>query len=156
MLMVTGLRDRTGAEHDRVGVARVPAMFPGYPIHSITNGVHAVTWAAPAFQTLYDRRLPDWRRDPLSLRYTVGVPDVEIWAAHTEAKRALVELINRETNAGFDRDVLTIGFARRATLYKRGTLIFHDLDRLKAIARQVGPFQLVFAGKAHPQDEEGK
>ncbi len=75
---------------------------------------------------------------------------------HIRRPSALVELINRETNAGFDRDVLTIGFARRATLYKRGTLIFHDLDRLKAIARQVGPFQLVFAGKAHPQDEEGK
>ncbi len=132
------------------------SLFPGYPIHSITNGVHAVTWAAPAFQALYDRRLPDWRRDPLSLRYAVGIPGAEIWAAHTEAKRALVKFVNRETNAGFDRDVLTIGFARRAALYKRGTLIFHDLDRLKAIARQVGPFQLVFAGKAHPRDQDGK
>ncbi|MEW6246926.1 MAG: alpha-glucan family phosphorylase [Nitrospirota bacterium] len=132
------------------------SMFPGYPIHSITNGVHAVTWAAPAFHALYDRRLPDWRRDPLSLRYALGIPGAEIWAAHAEAKRALVEFINRETNAGFDRDVLTLGFARRATLYKRGTLVFHDMERLKQIARQVGPFQLVFAGKAHPRDQDGK
>src|SRR6266571_549220 len=131
-------------------------IFPGYPIHSITNGVHAVTWTALSFQALYDRHLPDWRRDQLSLRYAVGIPAAEIWTAHVEAKRALVEYVNRETNAGFDRDVLTIGFARRAAAYKRGTLIFHDLERLKRIAEQAGPFQIVFAGKAHPQDQEGK
>jgi glycogen phosphorylase len=132
------------------------SLFPGYPIHSITNGVHAVTWAAPSFQTLYDLHLPDWRRDQLSLRYAVGIPGTEIWAAHMEAKRALVEYVNRETNAGFDRDLLTIGFARRAAAYKRGTLVFHDIERLKNIAEQVGPFQIVFAGKAHPRDQDGK
>jgi hypothetical protein len=104
------------------------------------NGVHAVVWAAPSFQALYDRHLPDWRRDHLSFRYAVGIPGAEIWAVRIEAKRALVELVNHETNAGFDRDVLTVGFTRRAALYKRGTLVFHDLDRLKTIVRQVAPF----------------
>ncbi len=132
------------------------SLHPGYPIHSITNGVHAVTWTAPSFQALYDRHLPDWRRDQLSLRYAISIPDEDIWAAHMEAKRALVEYVNRETNAGFDRDVLTLGFARRAASYKRGTLVFHDLERLKRIAEQVGPFQIVFGGKAHPQDHDGK
>ena len=132
------------------------SLFPGYPIHSITNGVHAVTWAAPSFQLLYDRHLPDWRRDHLSLRYAIGIPGQEIWDAHITAKRALVDYLNRETNAGFDRDVLTIGYARRAAAYKRGTLIFYDIERLAKIAEHIGAIQIVFGGKAHPRDQDGK
>lgn len=132
------------------------SLHPGYPIHSITNGVHAVTWTAPAFQALYDRHLPDWRRDHLSLRYAISIPGADVWAAHREAKLALVEYINHETNAGFDRDVLTLGFARRAASYKRATLLFHDPERLTRIAERVGPLQVVFGGKAHPRDEHGK
>ncbi len=132
------------------------SLFPGYPIHSITNGVHVATWAAPSFQALYDRRLPDWRRDALTLRYAIEITGPEIWAAHMEAKDALVEYVNRETNAGFDVNVLTLGFARRATAYKRATLMFHDIEGLKMIAERVGPMQLVFAGKAHPHDHDGK
>jgi starch phosphorylase len=131
-------------------------LFPGYPIHSITNGVHAVTWAAPSFQTLYDRYLPDWRRDHLSLRYAIKISAQEIWGAHSTAKQTLVDYVNRETNAGLDRDVLTIGFARRAAAYKRGTLIFHDIERLAAIAQRGGPLQIIFSGKAHPRDQDGK
>jgi starch phosphorylase len=132
------------------------SIFPGYPIHSITNGVHAVTWTVPSFQRLFDTHLPDWRNDQLSLRYAVGIPTSDIWAAHVEAKRTFVEHVNRESNAGFDREVLTIGFARRFAAYKRAGLIFQDLDRLKQIARTAGPIQIVFAGKAHPHDREGK
>ncbi|HET7057396.1 MAG TPA: alpha-glucan family phosphorylase [Nitrospiraceae bacterium] len=132
------------------------SLFPGYPIHSITNGVHPVTWAAPSFQALYDRHLPDWRKDQLSLRYAISIPSAEIWDAHMAAKRMLVDAVNHEANAGFDWKVMTIGFARRATAYKRGTLLFHDLERLKSIADKVGTFQVVFAGKAHPNDQAGK
>jgi starch phosphorylase len=131
-------------------------MFPEYPIRSITNGIHAPTWAAPSFCALFDRYIRGWRRDALSLRYAVGIPARAIWWAHTRAKRALVYAVNRETNAGFDADVLTIGFARRATAYKRVTLVFSDVERLASIAKEVGPLQLVFAGKAHPNDPEGK
>jgi starch phosphorylase len=132
------------------------SLFPGYPIHSITNGVHAVTWAAPSFQALYDQYLPDWRHDQLSLRYAISIPGRKIWDAHMEAKQTLVDYVNRETNAGFDRDVLTIGFARRAAAYKRGTLIFHDIERLAEISEQRGAIQIVFGGKAHPRDQDGK
>jgi glycogen phosphorylase len=132
------------------------SLFPGYPIHSITNGVHAVTWAAPSFQALYDWHLPGWRHDQLSLRYAISIPGQRIWDAHMEAKRTLVDYVNRETNVGFDRDALTIGFARRAAAYKRGTLIFHDIERLATIVQQVGPLQIVFGGKAHPHDQDGK
>jgi starch phosphorylase len=131
-------------------------MFPGYPIYSITNGVHAVTWTSAPFQALYDQYLPGWRYDALMLRYAMSIPGAAIWAAHQEAKQALVAAVNRTTNAGFDRDVLTLGFARRATAYKRALLLFHDLPRLRALAAQQGPLQVVFAGKAHPRDAEGK
>ena len=131
-------------------------LFPNYKVHAITNGVHVRSWASPPFQALFDKWLPDWRRDSLSLRYAVRIPCHEIWEAHLEAKRALVEYVNRETNAGFDLDVFTLGFARRATAYKRATLVFHDLERLRKLSSERGRIQLVFAGKAHPRDEPGK
>jgi starch phosphorylase len=132
------------------------SMFPGYPIASITNGVHSVTWTAPEFQRLYDRYTPDWRQDNFALRYSLGIPLEAIRQAHAEAKQRLIHEVNHRLNAGFDQDLFTIGFARRATAYKRPTLLFHDPERLRRIARQHGPLQLVFAGKAHPRDETGK
>jgi starch phosphorylase len=131
-------------------------MFPGYPIRSITNGIHPPTWATGAFSEFFDRHIPDWKSDPLSLRYAVGIPLSEIGEAHRTSKQTLIDRINRESKAGFDADVLTIGFARRATAYKRPKLIFRDVERLAAIAKARGALQLVFAGKAHPHDEEGQ
>ncbi|MGI9589829.1 MAG: alpha-glucan family phosphorylase [Myxococcota bacterium] len=131
-------------------------MFPGYPIDSITNGIHPGFWASRPFQQLYDRFIPDWRRDAFSLRYAVGIPLHEIAAAHRAAKRELIDRVQRETELEFDPEVITLAFARRATAYKRPALIFRDLQRLARVANGVGPLQLVFAGKAHPQDEEGK
>jgi len=131
-------------------------MFPEYPIRSITNGIHPVTWAAPSFSALFDHHIEDWRRDALSLRYALGIPLDEIWEAHTLAKHALIDRIRLETDVAFEPDLLTIGFARRATAYKRATLVFSDIERLARIAREIGPLQMVFAGKAHPRDAEGK
>lgn len=131
-------------------------MFPQYPIDAITNGVHAVTWTAPPFRNLYDRRIPEWRYDNLYLRYAVGIPLHEIREAHAEAKRELLSQVAKRTNRHLDAAVLTLGFARRATPYKRADLLFSDLDRLKNIARRVGPLQVIYAGKAHPRDEGGK
>ena len=131
-------------------------LYPDYKVHAITNGVHVRTWASSPFQALFDRWLPDWRRDSLSLRYAIRIPCHEIWSAHVEAKRALVERVNRETGAGFDASVFTLGFARRAAAYKRMGLVVSDLERLRKIAAEAGRLQLVFAGKAHPRDEAGK
>jgi starch phosphorylase len=131
-------------------------MFPDYPIHSITNGIHPVTWASPPFRDLFDRFTPSWRRDAFALRYAVGIPLHDIAAAHHLAKRALLSRVAEETGGSLDPEALTLGFARRATAYKRATLIFHDLDRLRSVVREAGPLQLVFAGKAHPHDHEGK
>lgn len=135
-------------------VARL--MFAEYAIHSITNGVHATTWTSGPFCRLYDSHIPGWRQDPSTLRYALSIPEEEVWGAHAEAKEELIEHVNRETNAGMGIDLLTIGFARRATAYKRGDLIFSDPARLRSIVNEVGPLQMVFAGKAHPRDQAGK
>lgn len=131
-------------------------MFPGYTIDSITNGVHSATWTCESFKALYDRYIPGWMKDPFSLRHAISIPKQEVWEAHVEAKARLIEEVNRRTQLSFNNDVLTLGFARRATPYKRADLIFFDPDQLADIARTVGPIQLIFGGKAHPQDGGGK
>jgi len=131
-------------------------MFGEYPVDAITNGVHAGTWVSEPFQTLFDQYMSGWRADNFSLRYAIGIPGVEVWKAHSEAKKKLLRYVNRETNAGLDVDVFTIGFARRTTSYKRADLLFHDLERLKGITSNAGPFQVIYAGKAHPKDQGGK
>jgi starch phosphorylase len=131
-------------------------MFSGYQIDAITNGVHAVTWTSEPFQRLYDRTIPGWKQDNFSLRYALSISREEIWQAHMEAKREFIGYVNRHTNVGMDVDLLTIGFARRATAYKRWDLPFSDLDRLRIIAQRGGPFQIIYSGKAHPRDEGGK
>ena len=132
------------------------SMFPNYPIGSITNGVHSATWTAPSLATLYDHYIPGWRKDSFSLRYAIGIPLEEIRQAHREARQRLVAVVNERTTAGFDGDRFTLGFARRATAYKRPDLLFHDPERLRRLAGQHGGLQVVFAGKAHPRDEGGK
>jgi starch phosphorylase len=131
-------------------------MFPSFPIDSITNGVHAGTWTSPSFAALFDRRIPEWRSDNLYLRYAVGIPLEEVRAAHAEAKDQLIRVIADRTGVHLDPKVFTIGFGRRATPYKRADLLFADTDRLARIAENVGPIQLIFAGKAHPHDMGGK
>lgn len=130
-------------------------LFPKYPVESITNGVHPPTWAAPAMAAVFDRYISTWRADSLSLRYAVGIPPEEIRRAHETAKAELLEAVASRSNIRLAGDVLTIGFARRAARYKAADLIFHDLEALTA-ATESGPLQLVFAGKAHPRDTDGK
>jgi len=131
-------------------------MFPNVPIEAITNGVHAATWTSPSFKDLFDRMIPSWREDNYSLRGALGLPPEEVWAAHLLAKHDLLETVRKKTGLKLDPDAFTIGFARRATGYKRADLILSDLDRLRQIAKNAGPFQIVYAGKAHPRDGGGK
>ena len=132
------------------------AMYPSYRIHAITNGVHAGTWTSQPFQDLFDREIPEWRRDNDYLRYAISLPVEQLQEAHGRAKRALLAEVRRRTGLQLDQNVMTIGFARRAATYKRAALLFSDVVRLKAIARDAGPLQIVFAGKAHPRDEAGQ
>ena len=131
-------------------------MFPGYPIDSITNGVHPYTWASESFRKLYNKHIPGWTKDPFTLRHIISIPETEMWNAHMEAKKKLIDYINKESNAGMDYETFTIGFARRASTYKRAGLLFFDVARLIDISRKTGKIQIVFAGKAHPKDIPGK
>jgi glycogen phosphorylase len=132
------------------------AMFAQYKVDSITNGVHVGTWAAPPIRELFDRHITGWREDNASLRYALGIPSQDVWSAHQTAKEHLVDFVNQTTGARLLSSVFTIGFARRATPYKRADLLFFDLERLLAINRQIGPLQVIFGGKAHPRDTGGK
>ena len=132
------------------------AMFPAFTIGSITNGVHAPTWTSAPFQELFDRRLPGWRRDNFALRQAVVIPADEIAAAHAAAKRDLFARVEAATGLHLDPAQFTIGCARRSTAYKRNDLILRDHARLSALAQNHGGLQLLFAGKAHPRDVEGK
>ena len=132
------------------------SMFPGYSIDSITNGVHTPTWVSEPFQRLFDKHLPGWRSDPYILRATFSIDKREIWAAHMEAKKNLIDFVNNRYNIGMNYDDFTIGFARRQTAYKRPDLLISDPERLKNIAEKTGPIQIIYAGKAHPKDMSGK
>jgi starch phosphorylase len=129
-------------------------MFPGYEIHAITNGVHSFTWTCDSFKALYDKYLPGWANEPEIFVRVGRIPDDELWSAHMAAKRQLIDYVNRETQADMNYDTFTIGFARRATAYKRADLLFSDPERLARIGE--GRIQIVYAGKAHPKDESGK
>ncbi len=132
------------------------AMFNSYRIDAITNGVHAATWTAPPVRRLLDRYIPAWRADNASIRYALSVPPQEIWDAHVRCKARLISYVAKERKVKLSPKVFTIGFARRATAYKRADLVLRDVNRLKRIASHAGPLQIVFAGKAHPKDTPGK
>ncbi len=130
-------------------------MFPGYEIHAITNGIHSYTWTCESFKNLYDKHFPGWANEPDLLVRADGILNEDIWDAHKEGKKALIDYVNQATNVGMDYNTLTLGFSRRATGYKRADLLFSDLDKLKRANRK-GRIQLIFAGKAHPKDDSGK
>lgn len=131
-------------------------MFPDYVIDAITNGVHAPTWICAPFQDMFDKNIAHWRRDNLYLRNTIEIPTGEILAAHTQAKETLLAEVASRTGLVLNPKVLTLGFARRAATYKRADLLFADPERLLQIAQAAGGLQVLYAGKAHPQDEPGK
>jgi glycogen phosphorylase len=130
-------------------------MFPGYTIHAITNGVHTFTWTCEDMARLFDKYIPGWANEPELFVRSGNIPDLELWEAHREAKRKLLDHVKKTTGAEMDLNILTLGFARRTTAYKRPHLLFHDIDRLLKIAEK-GKLQVIYAGKAHPHDDNGK
>ncbi len=148
------------------------------PITSVTNGVHLPTWVSGELAALYDQYLePDWldnKSDPKNWENVREIPDSELWEAHRRRKRRLVQFVRervqqaavtrqappneiRRLGEVLEPDVLTIGFARRFATYKRATLLFRDMNRLKKILTNPDmPVQIVIAGKAHPKDHPGK
>lgn len=131
-------------------------MFPGHDIDTITNGVNTQRWVSDPFQRLFDKHIPFWRTDPYVLRSALGIDKTEIWDAHMQAKRTLIDFINNRYNVGMNYDYFTMGFARRQTPYKRPELLVSDPDRLREMSEKIGPIQIIYAGKAHPKDQHGK
>jgi starch phosphorylase len=129
-------------------------MFPGYEIHAITNGVHPYTWVSEPFKNLYNKHLPGWAMEPEIFVRAWKIPVEELWDAHMQAKKSLIDYVNRLTGMNFNYETFTIGFARRATPYKRADLLLSDPERLAIIGE--GRVQIIYAGKAHPKDEGGK
>jgi len=129
-------------------------MFPGYDIRSITNGVHSRTWTHMDWQKLYNKYIPGWSAEPELFVRVDNIPDAEIWETHADCKRTLLAEVKTRTGIDMSPDILTIGFARRATPYKRADLLFRDIQRLSRIAS--GKLQIIYSGKAHPKDGAGK
>ncbi len=131
-------------------------MFPGYDIKSITNGVHSRTWVCHELRDVFDRNIVMWNDSPEFLREALKINDEEIWYAHQNVKHRLIDYINSKHGTDLNADTFTIGFARRATGYKRATLLFKDLEKLKQISQEKGGIQIIYGGKAHPNDTQGK
>jgi len=131
-------------------------MFPGQKIDYITNGVNSSLWTNPWLVDIYDACAPGWRKDA-SVLSMVQVEDLnKINIAHLQAKRELIKHIKKITGASWSEEKIIIGFARRFTPYKRPGLIFQDISYLKKIAKNFGGLQMVFSGKAHPNDLAGQ
>jgi starch phosphorylase len=130
-------------------------LFPGYHIQEITNGVHSYTWTFQHFRQLFDKHIRGWANEPELLVRVDAIPNEELWDAHMKAKQDLLNFVYDKSGVQMDADALILGFARRATEYKRATMIFSDLGKLEEVERQE-KIQLIFAEKAHPRDEMGK
>jgi starch phosphorylase len=133
------------------------------PIGSVTNGVHMPTWVAPEIRDLLRRFVgPDWwDLDGSDGRWEAvfEIPAPELWSIHMNLKRRLLDVARKrsEHTADLDANALTIGFGRRFAPYKRANLLLQDSPRLTKMLRSAKhPVQFLFAGKAHPADQQGK
>ena len=147
------------------------------PIGHVTNGVHVHSWLAPQMWQLYSRHMGiDWAdhsAEPAVWGAIDGIDDGELWDLHQVLKERLLAFVRRrvaqarerrgepaeriaQARTLLDPNVLTIGFARRFATYKRATLLLTEIERLRTLMTGDTPVQLIFAGKAHPQDNPGK
>ena len=174
MKMASG-RNGVSKLHGSVTRRMFGDLWPGIPedevpVTHVTNGIHTLTWLSPAFRRLFDKYLPEgWETrisDRSTWKYIENIPDEELWEAHVSLKKSMIEYVNGRIRAGhvstreikpcrgIDPEVLTIGFARRFATYKRASLIFRDIDRIRKIfGKENVPVQIIFAGKAHPADK---
>ncbi|WP_340696008.1 alpha-glucan family phosphorylase, partial [Hydrogenobacter thermophilus] len=122
----------------------------------ITNGVYHRRWVCEEMKDLFDRYILGWDDNPALLKQAHDIPSIDLLKAHSEAKERLITFINKNYDVSFVQECPILCVARRVTSYKRNNLILRDIDRLIKIAERFGGLQIVFAGKAHPADSEGK
>jgi starch phosphorylase len=178
-LKFSNCRNGVSALHGHVARGMWQWLYPGksrdeVPITSVTNGVHTASWLAPEMRRLFDTYLcPDWEDeldDPATWQPLRNMPNAEFWQVHCALRRQMIDFIRDRIQKRSERlesppsiwpileeDALTIGFARRFATYKRASLIFKDIDRLRSLLNRPGkPVQIIFSGKAHPADNPGK
>ena len=182
-LQLSGHRNAVSHRHGEISRRMWAFVWPGtpkdkIPITSVTNGIHVPTWIAPEMREVYSKYLgPDWMArhdDPALWERLADIPDHTLWNTRMALKRKLLGYVNERARSQWiqrridpsqvlasgtllEPDALTIGFARRFATYKRATLLFRDLERLKRLLQdRWRPVQIIFAGKAHPADEPGK
>ena len=181
-LKIAGKKNGVSKLHGAVSRELFAEVWPNIiahesPITYVTNGIHTCSWLAPNLKRLYNKYLiPFWQdmiQDDSVWKNIKNIPDKELWDAHIDRKRKLLSLVKDNTAerlkrngytydeiskvvSGLNPNALTIGFARRFATYKRATLIFRDLERITQILNDANrPVQIIFAGKAHPADQEG-
>jgi starch phosphorylase len=182
-LRLSGFANGVSQLHGEVSRAMWRFLWPELltdevPIGAITNGVHTQTWLVPELEHLYSRHLPaDWLEHVEEPEIWDGIntiPDQELWDVHQERKGIMINFVRRRLRQQYLRhgegtqridsvnnvlnpNALTLGFARRFATYKRAMLIFHDVERITRILNDPArPVQIIFSGKAHPDDEPGK
>ena len=180
-LRMSGFKNGVSRKHGETARSMWHSLWPEkpedeIPIDAITNGIHVPTWIEPKMELLFNKYLGNsWLADhdnPLIWELVDEIPDEELWHTHYWLKMKLINALREKgrrrwkkdstssaiTSGVFlDPDILTIGFARRFATYKRANLIFHDMDRLKKMLNHPRtPIQIVFSGKAHPDDDPGK
>jgi starch phosphorylase len=182
-LKLAGCSNGVSKRHGRVSREMFHKVWPGVPVNevpiiSITNGVHVRSWLSQDMAELFDRYMgPQWADNPVDREIwhrVRDIPDGEFWRTHERRKERLVAFVRRRlrdqlrrrgappadikaADEVLDSDSLTIGFSRRFAPYKRGTLIFRNLERLgKLLTNPHRVVQVIFAGKAHPNDSLGK
>jgi starch phosphorylase len=182
-LRMSGHRNGVSQKHAEVTRRMWQSLWPDrpedqVPIDHVTNGIHVPTWIEPKMQLLFNKYLPpewlDKHDDPTVWGAVDQIPDEELWKTHYWLKIKLIDAIRERARIRWgqgnvspsviltggsllDPSVLTIGFARRFATYKRGDLIFYDVQRLKRLLNdRWRPIQIIFAGKAHPADDPGK
>ncbi|MHC4123260.1 MAG: alpha-glucan family phosphorylase [Planctomycetota bacterium] len=182
-IKLSSYRNGVSKQHGKVSRKMWSGLWPSVPeneipISSITNGTHIKSWLSEEMITLYERYLgPAWGDgfiDKPVWQNVDQIPDEELWRRHQRCKERLVAFARNRLKAQMQRrgtyhtelnwaeevldpEALTIGFARRFATYKRGNLLLKDPKRLiRMLANKERPVQIIYAGKAHPRDQEGK
>ncbi len=182
-IRLAGFVNGVSQEHELVSRNMFQVLWPerameDLPIQSVTNGIHVPTWIADEMDELYAKFLrPDWRDhcdNPAIWQPVLGIPDEELWNVRQGLKRKMLNFLRQRGRLGWSEGTLdpiqvlaggalleprplTLGFARRFATYKRATLLFSDMDRLRTLLLNPWrPVQVIFAGKAHPADHPGR
>lgn len=150
-LSLSGYHNAVSKKHMEVS----KQMFPDFDIDYITNGVELITWVNPFLEDVYNRYIPEWKKDNTLMKEVFKIPNSEIYKAHASAKKDMIKFVNNKNITGvtLDENRLTIGFARRFIEYKDALLIFKNLGTLRRLGKKV---QFIFAGKSHSHDGIGK